>query len=547
MWRSTVLALTAALLTLCVACGSESRELAPTRGYVFVSLDTLGARHLGSYGSERDTSPFFDRLAERGVLFENAFVQYPSTLVSHMSMFTGLYPQEHGVYPPASVLSFEIASLPERFQAAGYRTAGFTEAGYVSRDFGFQRGFDEFLAVPESTADETFGRGLEFLRRVESDESFFLFLHTYAVHDPYYPPSDFDGMFWDGERPAQTDSSGEFLRDINMGRHQVSQETVDYYRAQYDAEVRYLDGALERLFGELESLGLDGETTVILTSDHGEEFQEHGNLAHSQVYPETLHVPLLVLHPSLENGRRVADLVQSIDIAPTLYELANLPPVDELAKPSGASLVPLLQGRLAVSERAYAYAEVFDQENQKTLIEAAEGSLTQYVTALVLGESGGTWATRRAVIDTREPRLDLQVVSFHRPREIAIELDGEAWQTRTVGTGWQPLVIDLPPGSGRRRIVLSTLECEVPMWLGLGADTRCLSFKVQGAELRRAELFDLASDPEARIDLTSSRAVEAERLAEQLRRYRWSVRATPGSQELSTETVENLKALGYLN
>ena len=138
------------VLTL-IGCREPLPAPEPTRGVILISLDTLAADHLSAYGYERETSPFLDSLAARGTLFENAIVQYPSTLVSHVSMFTGLYPQEHGVLPFSSRrLSAAIDTLPERFAHHGFRTAGHTEGGYVSRDFGFERGFDEF-ADPNTT------------------------------------------------------------------------------------------------------------------------------------------------------------------------------------------------------------------------------------------------------------------------------------------------------------------------------------------------------------------------------------------------------------
>jgi len=118
----------------------------PTRGYILISLDTLGSRHLSGYGYGRETSPFLDRLGERGIVFENAVVQYTSTLVSHTSMFTGLYPQEHGVYPPFSGLSAQIETLPESFRNQGFSTAAFTEGGFLVQEAGFGRGFDRFEA-----------------------------------------------------------------------------------------------------------------------------------------------------------------------------------------------------------------------------------------------------------------------------------------------------------------------------------------------------------------------------------------------------------------
>src|ERR1700688_1911402 len=120
---------------------AESQPPLPrgTRGLVLISIDTLRADHLGCYGYPRPTSSFLDELARRATLFEEAYAPFPSTLVSHMSIFTGLYPREHGVLPPNSVLSSQVETLPEVFQRHGFRTAGFTEGGFVSGRFGFRR------------------------------------------------------------------------------------------------------------------------------------------------------------------------------------------------------------------------------------------------------------------------------------------------------------------------------------------------------------------------------------------------------------------------
>ena len=171
MWRrGPVAGLLSGLLTLsCVAPEpppvptGDGFEPRPTRGVILISLDTVRADHLSCYGYERRTTPFLESLAERSVLFERAVAQYPSTLISHMSMFTGFYPRQHGVFPPAAVLSPEIETMPERLQAAGLRTAGHTEGGYVSGAYGFERGFEEFTDTPyadDTDVERTFERGL---------------------------------------------------------------------------------------------------------------------------------------------------------------------------------------------------------------------------------------------------------------------------------------------------------------------------------------------------------------------------------------------------
>ncbi len=531
----------------CAAPGPEEPEAAsaprPTRGYILISLDTLSAAHLGIYGAERPTSPFFDSLAGRGTLFENAFVQYPSTLVSHMSIFTGLYPQQHGVYPPSYRLSPAIATLPEQFSQAGFRTAGHTEGGYVGRGYGFARGFDEFTDPRvESTTDieRTFEKGLDFLRRLGAEDRFFLFLHTYSIHDPYEPPEPFASLFWPGEPPGPLTKLP--IGRVNEGLLTVDQPTVDYFEALYDGGIRYADDVLAGFFAELEGLGLDGETTVVVTSDHGEEFMEHGRVGHTQLYPESLHVPLLVLHPDLPAGRRVAEVVESIDIAPTLLDLAGVRPLEAA---TGSSLVPLLRGQRR--PRTTAYAEVLESYLQETLVERREERMLQLVETTARGERGGAWITRRAVIDWPSPVLELSLASFHQPRRLAVTVDGELLTTLEVGTSWSRRRVELPAGGPLpHRIELTTPGCDSPQALGMSDDARCLSIKVRGLELRRSELFDLDTDPEARDDLSRDRPERHAELAAELSELEWEPVAPPVVEDLDRDEAEALRALGYI-
>ncbi len=332
---------------------SDPPAVAATRGYILISIDTLRADHLGCYGYSRATSPFIDSLAARGVVFENAIVQVPGTLPSHMSIFTGLYPAEHDVRAPAGVLAPDIPTLPELFRQRGFKTAGHTEGGYVHGGYGFARGFDEFSHEAkkiESDAERTFVRGLEFLRRLGPEERFFLFLHTYTVHDPYFPLERYAALYWDGPAPETFRATGPNLAAFNRGKAELTPAALEYFKACYDASINYVDDVVRDFFANLELLALSDEVTVLLTSDHGEEFLEHGRLVHEQIYPESLRVPLIVLHPDLRRPRRIRTLVESIDIAPTLYEIAEIPPPSM----SGRSLVPLLMGREELESEAYA-------------------------------------------------------------------------------------------------------------------------------------------------------------------------------------------------
>ena len=449
----------------------------PTRGYVLVSIDTLRADHLGSYGYPRATSPFFDRLAAQGVLFENAYAQSPGTLPSHMSIFTGLHPGEHGVYPPAAVLSPAIETLPEVFQSHGFHTAGHTEGGYVHGGYGFARGFDEFsddaLKI-ETDIERTFARGLEFLGRLDPDERFFLFLHTYTVHDPYFPAEEFKHLFWEGPVPETFDPTGPNLVEVNRGQRQVTSREVAYFEALYDASIRYADGVMADFFSELETLGLMDETTVVITSDHGEEFREHGMLVHEQIYPECLHVPLLLLAPDLE-PRRVASLVQSVDIAPTLYELAG---IAGEARVSGQSFVHLLTGdsRRALPEEAFGEDT---PRGARTIFSSSDSGLLQALKIRTGRPDEPVWVGRELTLSAIRTPLVFDARSLHETRSLAaLDAAGRELGRWEVGPyQWTTVQLDSPKVG--EEILFKASSCTVPAELGLNEDPRCLSVQLR--------------------------------------------------------------------
>jgi arylsulfatase A-like enzyme len=536
-----------------LACGSApdppaaAVAPAPTRGYILISFDTLRADHLGAYGYDRDTSPFIDELASRGTLFERATVQYPSTLTSHISIFTGLYPQEHRVLPPSAVLSPVVETLPERFRRHGFQTAGHTEGGFVGGGYGFGRGFEQFTDTPyssDSDIERTFDRGLEFLSSLAEDQRFFVFLHTYAVHDPYEPPAPYDGLFWEGDPPSAVDSSGEHLRQFNQGKRAVSNAVVRYWEAQYDATIRYVDSVLEGFVGRLDEMGLLAETTLILTSDHGEEFLEHGKLAHMQVYPECLFVPLVVVHPAQREGRRVADIVESVDLAPTLYELAGLPPAEKV---SGRSLVPYLSQSQPDGSDHQGYAEVLETESARTLLTRQPGESFQLVLVEPEPDPVGPWIRGAVTFDARGRWLRFEAQSFHQPRRVGVTIDGVRKEDLLLRTSWTPVTLELPWKGGPHRVTLEADGCVSPREVGASDDGRCLAFQVRGFRPRRLELYDLSRDPLAQTDLFRDLPRVASRLEETLLGLRWRSVAVPEEQELTREAKENLKALGYLD
>ncbi len=519
---------------------------AATRGYVLISLDALRPDHLGAYGYKRDTSPFLDSLAARGVLFERAFSHYPSTLASHLTIFTGLYPQEHGVFRPERSLDPAIETLPQRLQAQGFRTGGFTEGGFMTGAYGFERGFDRFddpRYRADTDVERTVERGLEFLAGLGPEERFFLFLHTYSIHDPYTPPEGYRGLFWPGEPPPGAfESTGPNLRAVNRGELAVTPEIVAHLASQYDASIRYVDDVLAGFWARVEQLGLADELTLIVTSDHGEAFYEHGKLAHMQVYPEDLRVPLIMVHPELAEPVRVPALVGLVDLAPTLYELMRVEPPARL---SGRSLAPYLTAP-DVRLGDEVYGEALDRENLRTLLREQDG--TAYQVILFEPEIGreGTWITREVTFQPGTDKLEFETYSFHRPRTVRVLTGGEEVASFEAGTDWQPMTVTLPPGPPRREVTLATDDCESPRALGKSDDARCLSFQVRGMPLRRSELYDLGADPGARDDISRDRLDLHRLMLRRLLDYTFEPVAAGQKRELSGETVKTLRDLGYL-
>jgi hypothetical protein len=509
-------------------------------------LDTLRADRLSAYGYGEETSPFLARLAERATVFQRVLAPYPATLVSHMSLFTGLYPQQHGVYPPNGVLAAEVPTLPERFRAAGFRTAGFTEGGFVAGGYGFARGFETFADPPyqrDTDIEATLERGLAFLRGLGPEERFFLFLHSYAIHDPYAPPGEFATRFAPADPSRAALSKGENLRDFNRGKHAFDLATVEDFGRLYDGTIRYVDEVLAAFVAEVERLGLADETTLVLTSDHGEEFLEHRRLGHTQLYPESLFVPLFLVHPDQLSGVRLSTLAQLVDLAPTLYDLAGISAPPGLP---GTSLVPCLRDPASCPD-AEAYAEVFDEERNRTLIVREGGDLYQFHLVVYDSDPDGTWISRRAVFDLGGEELDFLGRSFYRPRAVRVSVDERPLTELEVGVEWAYFQVPLPAGEDRHRLTLEADGCDVPARVGEGDDERCLSLLMQGPTLTRTELFDLTRDPLATRDLSRAEPTLHRRLARRLAALEWRPLARAQTTELSAQHEEMLRALGYLD
>ncbi len=286
---------------------------------ILIVVDTLRADHLSAYGYERRTSPVLDAFAAENLHFDFAIATAPWTAPSVASIFTGLYPAAHGVNrhveaEDRAVVSLKAAALSEGFltlaeavKANGYRTAGITGNAWVADDLGFAQGFDEFSTLDYQPAVDINRRAFRTLDALaEQDDPFLLYVHYMDPHTPYRPPKSHPQRFTE-----------PLLRPVVASQR----ERIDLY----DAEIHYLDSQIGLFFDRLRELDLYKDAVIVVVSDHGEQFKEHGNKGHGHnAYHYQLHVPLFLKAGGLRG--RVRELVSIADIYPTLLELTSTEP-----------------------------------------------------------------------------------------------------------------------------------------------------------------------------------------------------------------------------
>lgn len=368
-----------------------------------VVIDTLRADHLGTYGYEREdgqiTSPVIDAFAETGVVFETTWSQAPWTRPSMAALHSGLFCTAHTVNQIYDRLPDGATTLAEMAYAQGYRTGGFSANANVGVTYGFGQGFETLWTVGKATSLLHMTRWGEFERlffnimmgkfiydgadhaALVNEQTFawldevtedarpkFTYVHYIDPHTPYMPPED--GWLFEGE-PVDVMAAfdqeelrrGGQVHEFPFDSLRLSEEAVQEAIRMYDAEIRYVDQQFGLLLDGLRERGLlDEGDWLILTSDHGEEFMEHGRLGHGQsLFEEQVHVPLIVVGPEARPGARQAEGVNLLDVHQTVADLVGFEwPANEegerLPMTPSLSLLPLLDGEPAEKSRLL-YAE----------------------------------------------------------------------------------------------------------------------------------------------------------------------------------------------
>ena len=359
-----VLAGLALLLVLTGACSAPNAASGPPH-VILITIDTLRADHLTSYGHPATRTPNLDGLAERGVRFDQVTTAAPTTLASHTSIFTGRYPRAHGVPRNGFTVHSNNVTLAEALGQSGYRTAGFIGSFALESRFGISQGFSHWDEAFEQFVD---GRNhdqnqrpagavtdavLDWLDGVDADEApLFLFAHYFDPHASYAPPAEFArahvpdgaslaGTFEDVERSILTHQVERgsaplgLARQIERGLDRAALMDADgqplgddrRLAGLYAGEVDYVDVEIGRLLDGLAQRGIGDDALIVVTADHGETFWEHADVWNHGlwVYETTVRVPLIVRAPGMSNRGRVIDTpVSTVDVAPTILSAVGI-------------------------------------------------------------------------------------------------------------------------------------------------------------------------------------------------------------------------------
>ncbi len=328
----------------------KSRYRCQDCNVILISIDTLRADHLNCYGYAADTSSHIAEFSKDTALFQQAIAQAPSTAPSHASMLTGVIPSVHNtLVSKKSKMSDSIRPLAEILKSKGFSTASFNGGAQVSAQFGFDRGFDIYQSFSRTDYEnerfrDRISEGINWIE-THKDQKFFLFLHSFEVHVPYAPDAQQLAALGSSYRgPVPNVVTETYVRSINKKRVILDDEDRRHIVDLYDSEIRGMDEAFAELDRYLRSSGLFDKTIIIFTSDHGEEFSEHGKMAtHADtLFDEVLKVPLLIKFPhQMFAGKQVQQQVRSIDILPTVLDVLHIEPDPQV---QGRSLIGLLQG-----------------------------------------------------------------------------------------------------------------------------------------------------------------------------------------------------------
>ena len=348
---------------------------------VLITVDTLRADHLSCYGYVRKTSPNIDTIAENGIVFKDVIAPSSWTAPSIVSLFTSVYPINHGVVSGAGygwnprkqeIFSEKLTTLTEILKSCGYTTFGVASNLHLKRKFGFARGFDYFECLSFSAAFRVNKAVFKWEDKIKSSNKYFLWVHYIDPHFPYSPRTPWIKQYISSTSAHALDIDKKHYSQLRELIPQLinDKQALSNLVARYDSEINYVDVYLGAL---IKKLDLDNNTLIIITSDHGEEFLEHGDLGHGgYLYQESINIPLIVKLPFNYKKEINEGQVNLIDIMPSILHMLNITPTEQIAGKSfwrRDDLLFWLKKALSGNDPPnYNYAETGGEVGLKTVI-----------------------------------------------------------------------------------------------------------------------------------------------------------------------------------
>jgi arylsulfatase A-like enzyme len=331
---------------------ASAGEPTPPKNLVVYVVDTLRADKMSPWEQEeRVHTPAFDRFVESAAVIDRPQAQAPWTKPSVATLLSGLMPWQHTATRDDSVLPRTVPILSELLHEKGYRTGAFIANGYVSGKFGFERGWDayrNYIREGRRTPAEYVAADVtKWINRLDADEPFFLYVQTIDPHVPYIPPDEVLDRYFDEPYggPVSFARDRLLLEKVKSGKVRLGETGKRRLEALHDAEITYHDEHFGKILKALDDKGVSDDTMIVFTSDHGEEFFDHGSVGHGHsVYQELLQVPLAVRIPGLtDGGHRLEGNAGVVDVLPTIFDAMGQKAPSEIA---GRSLLPRLRGEV---------------------------------------------------------------------------------------------------------------------------------------------------------------------------------------------------------
>jgi arylsulfatase A-like enzyme len=518
---------------------------------ILIVIDTLRADHMSCYGYPRNTCPEIDALAKKGILFKNMLANTSWTRPGTASILTGLYPKNHRANTRDDNLAEEINLISEILSKNGYSSYAAVANGNCGAEVGFNQGYQTFTRCRKTKqidklnihvrSDKVNTFVFDIIDNLSSKSNNFLYIHYVDPHAPYIPK---EKVFSKSNQIVFAHSLFKSRKIYNMSsekREPVIKEMINAY----DDEVLFNDKMVGNLIQKLKEKKMYSNSIIVITSDHGEEFFEHGRLSHGlTLFEEQLRVPLIICLPNNMN-REINHLANQIDIMPTILSLLNIP------IPKNIDGIDLFNSR----PRQDSHAELNLDGN---LLNSIQTQKDKWIEGFHLQHR---WFKESAVIQTDGNTLDLVIRSFYKKRTIIIQTDDRPIKELNIFPRKQTFQIHLPQSDPKTLITIKSLTpCDIPKELGVNDNTRCLSFYI--FDSKNIKKKNILGEPYYGLFSISEDTLEAKNLFNKEKRtkinislrnrmlkYKYDKRyfkLTKKKVKFTQDQIKILKALGYI-